>query len=166
MSLLQDIVLPNLVMNPDAETSVKHWADNSNDLTNLTLRQSTKLAFDEVFGLPNTDDTTRFGHAIAQAPQTAELVKNEADVVRLFHKQISGVVMQYFIGMPWATELDQSGPLGMTSFGGDVDTQFLHMATKGLLAIGEHKTPGVIATEWNPARQAEKARRLGRELRE
>ncbi|KAF1366158.1 hypothetical protein EJ07DRAFT_94579 [Lizonia empirigonia] len=166
MSLLQDIIPPNLVDNTNAKTSAKPWADNSNDLTNFTLHQSTKLEFDNVFGPLNLDDTNRFGYVIAQAPPIAEFVMKEADVARLFHRQVSGVVLQYFMLMLLVMELDQSGPLGMTSFSGVVDTQFLHTATKGLLAIGEFKTPGVIATEWSPARQAEKAKMLGRELRE
>jgi hypothetical protein len=165
MYLEQDIVAPLLVQNTTAHTSVKPWVQAFNDLTNLTLHPSTKHAFDNVFGPMLLDDTNRIAQAVAQAPPTAEFVKNEADAVRLFHTQISGVVMQYFSSMPMVMQLDQSGPLGNTSFGGFVDTQFIRFSTQELLAIGEHKTPGVIESEWSPARQSTKSRDFGRELR-
>jgi hypothetical protein len=165
MYLEQDIVVPHLVQNTAAHTSVKPWAQAFNDLTNLTLHPSTKYAFDNVFGPMLLDDTTRIAQAVAQAPPTAEFVKNEADAVRLFHTQISLVVMQYFSSMPVVKQLDQSGPLGNSSFGGFVDTQFFQVPTRELLAIGEHKTPGVIGSEWSPARQTAETRDLGRELR-
>ncbi|KNG44559.1 hypothetical protein DDE82_009117 [Stemphylium lycopersici] len=167
MFLEQDIVAPLLVPNTTAKTSVKPWAQAFNDLGNLTLHPSTKHAFDNVFGPMSLDDTNRIAQVVAQAPppSTAEFVKNEADAVRLFHKQVSGVVMSYFTSIPLVMELDQSGPLGNTSFSGSVDTQFFHSRTKGLLAIGEHKTPGVIRPEWSPARQTSETQDLGRELR-
>jgi hypothetical protein len=165
MYLEQDIVAPILVQNTTAQTSVKPWAQAFNDLTNLTLHPSTKYAFDNVFGPMLLDDTTRIAQAVAQAPPTAEFVKNEADAVRLFHTQISLIVMQYFLSMPVVKQLDQSGPLGNTSFGGFVDTQFFHALTQELLAIGEHKAPGVIEDEWSPARQTSATQDLGRELR-
>jgi hypothetical protein len=165
MSLLQDITAPILVENTDAQSSVKPWAQTFNDLTNLTLHPPTKYEFDNVFGPILLDDTNRIAQAVAQAPQTAEFVKNEADVVRLFHKQISGVVMQHFTSMPLGKELDQSGPLGATSFGGTIDFQVVRVPTQELLAIGEHKTPGLIESEWRSARQSTKSQNLGRELR-
>jgi hypothetical protein len=165
MSLEQNITAPILVENTNAQTSVKPWAQTFNDLTNLTLHLPTKDAFDNVFGPMLFDDTNRTAQAVAQAPQTAEFIKNEADVVRLFHRQISGVVMQYFTSIPLSKELDQSGPLGATSFSGFVDFQVVRFPTQELLAIGEHKTPGVIESEWSPARQSSKSRNLGRELR-
>jgi hypothetical protein len=111
------------------------------------------------------DDTNRIAQAVAQAPSTEEYVKNEADAVRLFHKQISGVVMPHFTSIPLVQELDQSGPLSNTSFGGFVDTQFFQSPTQELLAIGEHVAPGNIDSEWRPTQQSTKSRNLGRELR-
>jgi hypothetical protein len=46
------------------------------------------------------------------ADLAAEFVKNEADVVRLFYKQVSGVAMSHFTSIP----------LGTTPFGGFIDT--------------------------------------------
>ncbi|PZD28772.1 hypothetical protein A1F97_10500, partial [Pyrenophora tritici-repentis] len=37
--------------------------------------------------------------------------------------------------------------------------------TQELLAIGEHKAPGIIDSEWSPAGQTTKSRNLSRELR-
>jgi hypothetical protein len=93
MSLEQNISPPLLVQNTDAHTSVEHCAQVFNDLTNLILHPSTKLAFDNVFGPMLLDDTNRIAQAVAQAlpPSTAEFVKNEADAVRLLHRRISGV---------------------------------------------------------------------------
>ncbi|KAF1346387.1 hypothetical protein EJ07DRAFT_85290, partial [Lizonia empirigonia] len=145
--------------------SVKPWTQAFHDLTNLTLHPSTKHAFDNVFGPMFLDDTTRIAQAVAQAPSTREFVKNEADAGRLFHKQISGVVMSYFASIPIVNELDQSGPLGNSSFGGFVDTQFFQVPTQELLATGEHKAPGVIEDEWSPAQQTSETQDLGRELR-
>jgi hypothetical protein len=165
MALEQDIIPPLLIPNENASTSVKSWANGFNDLTNVTLRQSTKREFDTVFGPMALDDTNRITQTVVQVPSTQELVTNEADVGRLFHKQISGVVMPYFASIPLALEADQTAPLGATSFTGSVDTQFIQFSTKGLLAIGEHKTPGVIDSEWRRGRQTSKSLALGRELR-
>jgi hypothetical protein len=145
MALEQNIIQPLLVQNTNAQTSVKRWAQAFNDLTNLTLHPSTKQAFDNVFGPMLFDDTNRIAQAVAQAPSTEEYVNNEADAVRLFHKQISGVVMPHSTSIPLVEELDQSGPLGNTSFGGFVDTQFFQSPTQELLAIGEHVAPGILA---------------------
>jgi hypothetical protein len=165
MALEQNIIPPLLVQNTNAHTSVKPWAQAFNDLTNLTLHPSTKQAFDNVFGPMLFDDTNRIAQTVTQAPSTAEFVKNEADAVRLFHKQISGVVMPHFVSIPLVQELDQSGPLGYTSFSGTVDTQFFRSPTQELLAFGEIKAPGIIGSNWSPAQQRTKSRDLGRELR-
>jgi hypothetical protein len=89
------------------------------------------------------------------ADLTTELVKNEADVVRLFHKHVSGVVISHFTSIP----------LGTTSFRGSIDTEFFQVPTQGLLTIGEHKALGVIASESSPTLQTSKTQRLGSELR-
>ncbi|OAL42564.1 hypothetical protein IQ07DRAFT_465690, partial [Pyrenochaeta sp. DS3sAY3a] len=130
--------------------------------------------FDQVFGPLLPDDDARLAIEGVDPPEQSELLAGEADVTRLFSKQLSGVVMSAYTGDYLLTEVHQAMPMRdqgqqTTSCPGRVDCSFYKTEPDGSVfdvAIGDFKAPGAIdKTWWEAGEMATKAKSLGRELR-
>jgi hypothetical protein len=140
MYMEEDIVEPLIEPGASNATSHKPWASGFNAVDSFILYDSTKATFDAIFGPLLPDDTIRLNYDSPEPPEEQEFVNNEADVTRLFQKQISGAVMPAWRRPDYVVELSQRGPWGNTSFPGLVDTQFVKTASENesvyALAIG------------------------------
>ncbi|OAL56124.1 hypothetical protein IQ07DRAFT_583517 [Pyrenochaeta sp. DS3sAY3a] len=167
MNLLHNIAQPDLGQILANTTSVKAWANEFN-VPVLTLHPNSRTSFDTVFGPLDQQDNLRLALVTNPPPTHSEHVENEADVERLFHKQISGPVMEVWNGPYKLEEIGQSIPVNSSSFSGKVDEQFvkLRSAAQGHAAVtvGELKAPGTIDSSWGSPPLSSGATRLAREL--
>jgi hypothetical protein len=163
--LLKDIVRPDIRPDTNA-TSYKDWARAFATNEDYTIRPSTRAVFDLVFGERVASDELRYSQDVGAAPTKSEFVRNEADIVRLFNKQIAGPVMEYWRGRWLISQSSESAPLFVTQFQGVVDTHFFYPQGYDELTTVEFKAPGAIdSTWWSDEDHSSGARRLGRELR-
>jgi hypothetical protein len=178
MIIEENNVKPYFLPVQNRQTSVKSWTHGF-DSINATPHPPTRLEFDRVFGDFWPDDQDRWEVEGEDPPQEQEWVRSEADVARLFCKQISGPVMALWYSNPEVRELYQCIPARMIDedpdFTGKVDCSFMTETprTTGTLqtkffdfALVEFKAPGVIDfVNWTSGSLSSGDKRLARELR-
>jgi hypothetical protein len=178
MILERDIVQPYFLPFKSKQTSVKSWTHEFDSINSIP-HPPTRVEFDRVFGAFGPDDEDRWEVEGDEPPQEQEWVKSEADVARLFCKQISGPVMALWYNNPEVRELYECIPARMIDedpdFTGKVDCSFMTETpqTTGMLqtmffdfAVVELKAPGVIdSINWTSGSLSTGDKRLARELR-
>jgi hypothetical protein len=168
MHLFNDIVEPDMRDDANNTTSSKPWALSFATIEEYTFYKPQRSVFDALLGPLFPDDTERFSYDTVDPPEESEYTVNEADVTRLFLKQISGIVMPHYRRDSFPViELSQSAPFD-SDFSGFVDSQFVkaHNGKLVPLTIGEMKAPGTIDRTWSSdGNLSSGAKRLGRELR-